>query len=172
MNQNNANDIPVSATITKSNIFWMSGIRDDTYDVFRWWNLKPFGYANWGEGQPDNYLDSENCVFITIYGLWNDVSCAEKYAYICEKYELIGPDNLQSICCAQKIECENCHSHTDCNPKMEADYDREYAEVEMKINQLKAKQDSSECSGEANRQNGVDGGKPFVPVPLQKNTVE
>lgn len=135
----------------------MSGIRDDTQDIFRWWDLTLFDYVNWAKGQPDNYLNSENCVFITIYGFWNDVSCTEKFAYICEKYELIGPDNLQSVCCGQKIECDDCNSHNGCNPKKEEDYDREYAKVEEEINQLKVKQKSCECSGEANQRDDEGG---------------
>ncbi|XP_063223474.1 hemolymph lipopolysaccharide-binding protein-like [Bacillus rossius redtenbacheri] len=42
-------------------------------------------FIRWAEGQPDNYLQEENCVAILREGLLNDVPCWLQLPFICEK---------------------------------------------------------------------------------------
>ena len=49
------------------------------------------GYKNWGDNQPDNEKDKQNCVLIAIRtsdpdhnGKWHDKRCSRKRKYICE----------------------------------------------------------------------------------------
>ena len=45
-------------------------------------------YTNWGEGEPNNALDGEDCVALTAWnGKWNDDNCNSKFNYICEIYD-------------------------------------------------------------------------------------
>ena len=55
---------------------------------------KPITWKNWNKNEPNNYGKGEDCVHITngLYGpaaggLWNDLSCARKLAFVCEKSE-------------------------------------------------------------------------------------
>ncbi|CAH1786366.1 unnamed protein product [Owenia fusiformis] len=46
---------------------------------------KPMGYTHWGNGQPDNENNNENCVHIGAWKhTWNDNKCAHRKYYICE----------------------------------------------------------------------------------------
>ncbi|XP_066449643.1 histone-lysine N-methyltransferase SETMAR-like [Eleutherodactylus coqui] len=41
---------------------------------------------SWGIGEPDDWEDAEDCVYLWAFGVWNDVSCDYEDHYgICEK---------------------------------------------------------------------------------------
>ncbi|XP_066446157.1 lactose-binding lectin l-2-like [Eleutherodactylus coqui] len=43
-------------------------------------------YKRWGNEQPDDWEDAEDCVHLRAFGEWNDISCDYEGAYgICEK---------------------------------------------------------------------------------------
>lgn len=49
-------------------------------------NGKSFDFANWSNGNPDNYKNVEDCAHIwdiTDYE-WNDTTCETKMGFICE----------------------------------------------------------------------------------------
>lgn len=60
-------------TPTTHNFFWIS------HGTF----LR-FGYQNWGSGEPNNYVGSENCLEY-VNEFWNDVDCYSAFQnFICE----------------------------------------------------------------------------------------
>ena len=46
---------------------------DDTYD-------------NWKEGQPNNILLNQHCVWMRLDGSWDDVTCKREENFICQKF--------------------------------------------------------------------------------------
>ena len=51
---------------------------------------KPITWKNWNKREPNNWGKGEDCVHIAngLYGrggLWNDLNCARKLAFVCEK---------------------------------------------------------------------------------------
>lgn len=63
-----------------NNVFKWQGSADEWYGI---------SYYNWHSGQPDNYLNHEDCMQIVgsgtapLYG-WNDNYCKVAMAFICE----------------------------------------------------------------------------------------
>lgn len=71
----------------------LGGTDELTEGVFVWDDGTPFGFTNWGVGQPDNGSTVEHCfVMLGSGGLWNDKPCAPgigpagtgSYAFVCE----------------------------------------------------------------------------------------
>jgi len=66
--------------------FWI-GLRDRGDRTFIWADGSPIDYVNWNAGEPNNYLDSEDCVNIySDTALWNDENCGASNHFICEKF--------------------------------------------------------------------------------------
>ncbi|XP_072859192.2 macrophage mannose receptor 1 [Pogona vitticeps] len=53
---------------------------------FEWSDGSPFGYVNWGYGEPNNYNNIEHCgeVHANSWMRWNDMHCDELFAWICQ----------------------------------------------------------------------------------------
>lgn len=64
------------------NAFWMGSERDAIDNSFRWnSNGETIRYENFKEGEPNNYGNIENCMFVWIDGdkyYWNDCPCASE----------------------------------------------------------------------------------------------
>jgi len=56
-----------------------------TEGTWRWSTGEAFAYANWNDGEPNNWNGDENCAQIdAASGNWNDVSCSTEGAFVCE----------------------------------------------------------------------------------------
>ena len=51
------------------------------------WQRGGNGYLNFGNGQPDNWNNAEDCVYVSNGGLWNDCPCSSSLVYICQTCE-------------------------------------------------------------------------------------
>ncbi|KAG9469826.1 hypothetical protein GDO78_019567 [Eleutherodactylus coqui] len=88
-------------TSKREQIFLVS-ISDVSYDKHYWIGLHDMdeegtwtwvdgtnyetSYKSWGIGEPDDWEDAEDCVYLWAFGVWNDVSCDYEDHYgICEK---------------------------------------------------------------------------------------
>ena len=65
------------------------GLRDvDLEGVYVWADADLVSWVNWGQGQPDNYEDNEDCVSLRTGDLmWYDSPCSSVKAYVCQPGE-------------------------------------------------------------------------------------
>lgn len=63
---------------------------------FTWSDGSPRDYVNWGDDEPNDFYDNEDCVtHYSIWGMkWNDDNCYTLYPYICK----IPKGNLPAVC--------------------------------------------------------------------------
>ncbi|XP_071789139.1 uncharacterized protein [Asterias amurensis] len=69
---------------------WLGLTRNTTAvdkQEFLWNDGQPLDYTNWKVGEPDNELDSEDCVRIMTseYGKWEDTGCASYSQLVCKR---------------------------------------------------------------------------------------
>ena len=59
-----------------------------TEGTFEWTIPQKHGtskkYKNWKQGEPNNFNGIEDCGALASIGIWNDIPCTWKKAYICE----------------------------------------------------------------------------------------
>ncbi|XP_040176618.1 pulmonary surfactant-associated protein D-like [Rana temporaria] len=61
------------------------GISDSQEEgTFKYVTGENLNFTNWGQGQPDNYANTEDCVHMYRDGKWNDIPCSQKLLVICE----------------------------------------------------------------------------------------
>ncbi|XP_060938722.1 CD209 antigen-like protein E [Limanda limanda] len=75
-------------TFSFHGIFWIGVTDEEEEGVWKWVNESVAMKTYWGEGQPDNYGDSENCATLGDFGSlesWNDIGCDTKNYALCEK---------------------------------------------------------------------------------------
>ena len=75
--------------------YWIGLSDSDNEGDWMWTDgtqLDSDGYKNWGDNQPKNKNNNEDCVVIRIrkfdpdhYGKWHDRPCSKERKYICEK---------------------------------------------------------------------------------------
>ncbi|OWK52268.1 Macrophage mannose receptor 1 [Lonchura striata] len=54
---------------------------------FRWLDDSPVNYVAWAPNEPNFANNDENCVIMSEdFGLWKDINCAVKNAFICERH--------------------------------------------------------------------------------------
>ena len=81
----------------KNGSYWI-GLSDSANETDWMWTdgtqLDSDGYKNWGDDQPDNNKNKQNCVAIQIrksdpdhYGKWHDRRCSHERNYICENLQ-------------------------------------------------------------------------------------
>jgi hypothetical protein len=66
---------------------WFIGLSDSASEGdFVWTDGSAPTFTNWGEGEPNDYGDGEDCSEIwAVYGYtWNDIGCDAIYDFICE----------------------------------------------------------------------------------------
>nr|XP_045606294.1 macrophage mannose receptor 1-like isoform X2 [Procambarus clarkii] len=71
---------------------WIGMMND--IDGNRWMDGTPGAYFNWADGEPSSYYYEENCIeMYSDTGKWNDIDCALRFAFICEKKgrNYVGP---------------------------------------------------------------------------------
>ena len=83
---------------TRNNGSYWIGLSDSANENDWMWTdgtkLDSDGYKNWGDNQPDNNKNQQNCVAIQIrksdpdhYGKWHDRRCSQERKYICENLQ-------------------------------------------------------------------------------------
>ncbi|XP_073452954.1 mannose-binding protein C-like isoform X1 [Aquarana catesbeiana] len=61
------------------------GITDSQVEgTFKYLTGEKVIFTKWSTGQPDNYMNNEDCVHMYNDGYWNDIPCSEKHLVICE----------------------------------------------------------------------------------------
>lgn len=79
-----------------------------TEETFFWVTGAPLTLAPWGNGEPNDKNDNEDCVQIGASGSWNDDSCNELLVYACE---CDGTPSAGLWCDSQATEtCGDCDS--------------------------------------------------------------
>merc|ERR1719244_2420888 len=65
--------------------FWV-GLNDrDSEGGYEWLDGKPFRFAHWAPGEPDNQGGSEDCVVWDVTANnWSDESCYLTWSFICQ----------------------------------------------------------------------------------------
>ena len=85
--KNSSDNNKVVALAKKKGVsyFWI-GISDETTEgEFTYEsNGVTIGYKNWRPNEPNNYGKGEDCVQMN-QGAWNDLSCASKLSFVCER---------------------------------------------------------------------------------------
>ncbi|CAM9954790.1 unnamed protein product, partial [Heterosigma akashiwo] len=71
--------------LTGGTTVWI-GLNDESTEGTYVWadGTSVGGYTNWNTGEPNDYGDSEDCVEMTSSGGWNDNSCSNTQASVCE----------------------------------------------------------------------------------------
>ncbi|XP_053307078.1 collectin-46-like [Spea bombifrons] len=79
------NDAVLALALQKNKVKPFLGINDiQSQGTFRYLNGQVIGYSNWGDGEPNNYLEIEDCVEMYENGAWNDRKCDERRPVVCE----------------------------------------------------------------------------------------
>ncbi|XP_057680492.1 macrophage mannose receptor 1 [Corythoichthys intestinalis] len=75
-----------NAQFHSSDAAWIGLSLLGTNEGFVWTDGSPYGYENWGYGEPNNYNDVEHCTEVhTYYGRhWNDRHCESYNDWICQ----------------------------------------------------------------------------------------
>ncbi|XP_077592286.1 macrophage mannose receptor 1 [Stigmatopora nigra] len=75
-----------NAQFHSSDAAWIGLSLLGTNEGFAWTDQSPYGYENWGYGEPNNYNDVEHCAEVqTYYGRhWNDRHCESYNDWICQ----------------------------------------------------------------------------------------
>uniref|UniRef100_K1R657 Lectoxin-Lio2 n=1 Tax=Magallana gigas TaxID=29159 RepID=K1R657_MAGGI len=87
--ESNAEDLFVrglAMKLTKS--VWLGGTDVGTEERWVWdSDRSPFTYSAWYKGQPNNYLDNQDCLCLSrpFNTTWFDENCESKFQYICER---------------------------------------------------------------------------------------
>jgi cysteine-rich repeat protein len=63
---------------------WLGGTDEVTECVFEWSNGEPW-YPNWYAGEPNDFLNEEDCVSLYGSGKFRDVDCQIALDYLCER---------------------------------------------------------------------------------------
>ncbi|KAM8987166.1 CD209 antigen-like protein 2 [Ara ararauna] len=72
--------------IMENRVFWLGLTDSDREDHWQWVDGSSLSLTFWNKGEPNNVGEyGEDCATIFPNGLWNDVSCSEKEAWICER---------------------------------------------------------------------------------------
>lgn len=64
--------------------YWIGFNDRDSEGDFVWISGAPESYLAWADGEPNDWFWSEDCAMVRNDGSWNDASCADRLAYVCE----------------------------------------------------------------------------------------
>ena len=79
-----------------------------TEETFEWVTGAPLTVALWADMEPNDRYNNEDCVQVGATGSWNDDSCEEPLAYVCE---CDGTPSAELWCDSQANEtCGDCNS--------------------------------------------------------------
>ena len=72
--------------VWQDNPFWIGLSDRDTEGEWKWTNETLLDYPGWGEGEPNDYGNGEDCAHSNWRGdgVWNDSRCGGGDAYVCE----------------------------------------------------------------------------------------
>ena len=73
---------------------------------FEWVDGQPAAFTHWGEGQPDDAGDGEDCVELWPDGVWNDIPCDIEQGFVCEDEPVRWPLDPGDA-------CDTCPDHHD-----------------------------------------------------------
>ena len=67
---------------------WIGGTDQEQEGIWKWSDGSPLNFTKWGNGQPDDWKKSEDCLQFngerTIDG-WNDLECEEHQMFVCSR---------------------------------------------------------------------------------------
>ena len=72
---------------------WLGGRREPgNRDNWVWSDGTPWGYTNWGIGEPNDLRGVEDCVELGIRNIWywNDQPCRDLRTFVCKKGKNTG----------------------------------------------------------------------------------
>ncbi|KAM3608354.1 uncharacterized protein V6R79_023649 [Siganus canaliculatus] len=75
------------------NAAWIGLTDREEEGTWKWVDGTAPTFLNWRENQPDNgagHLGEEDCVHVSLNGLWNDLACTSSLSWICEKHVTSG----------------------------------------------------------------------------------
>lgn len=83
-----------NAPFHTSNPVWIGLSSLGTNEGFTWTDGSPFGYENWGYGEPNNHNNNEHCAEIQFYygRHWNDRHCESYNDWICQIHKGATPN--------------------------------------------------------------------------------
>ncbi|GAA6084681.1 macrophage mannose receptor 1-like [Tachysurus ichikawai] len=58
------------------------GMNRSSSGSWHWCDGEPTSIFSWKVGEPNNYLQNENCVCVNVYG-WNDYTCSSLLSFMC-----------------------------------------------------------------------------------------
>ncbi|KAK3583995.1 hypothetical protein CHS0354_000151, partial [Potamilus streckersoni] len=89
---------------------WIGATRLYSSATWKWLNENIMEYTNWGNGEPNNIHDNENCaeVIPAWNSKWNDLDCSSSEGgYICEKFTPCNALRPNSLRCKHGGTCHN-----------------------------------------------------------------
>lgn len=87
---------------------WIGLSDSATEETFEWVTGVALTLGPWATGEPNDKDDNEDCVQIAAVGEWNDDSCNEELAYVCE---CDGTPSAELWCDSQATEtCGDCNT--------------------------------------------------------------
>ena len=73
--------------------FWIGATDRALEKTFTWADGSPWDWSNWNTNQP-NHKDGQHCVKVkSKTNKWDDVSCAKKLKFVCQKKAQIKREN-------------------------------------------------------------------------------
>ncbi|XP_061778196.1 macrophage mannose receptor 1 [Nerophis ophidion] len=82
-----------NAQFHSSDAAWIGLSSLGTNEGFIWTDGSPYGYENWGYGEPNNYNDNEHCAEVQFYygRHWNDRHCEVYNDWLCQIQKGVTP---------------------------------------------------------------------------------
>ncbi|XP_078393214.1 perlucin-like protein [Cetorhinus maximus] len=68
-------------------VSWIGLTDRESEGNWTWVDGTPVSFTRWGQGEPNNAEENENCAIIRRAN-WNDVRCTDQFRFICEKRAL------------------------------------------------------------------------------------
>ena len=74
------------ASLARGLVVWLGGHDKERENLWSWTDGTPWvSFQNWARGEPNNANGGEDCVEMGRVASWNDGTCQDEKAFICEK---------------------------------------------------------------------------------------